>query len=357
MKRALASLVLAAAVALFALAGSAEAQSLLAATPAATAPTKAPELPRVAAAGPPGGSAKEVSFPEKGKTLSIIVPFAAGGGTDVGARLLAPALGKELGISVQIVNRPGAGSQTGLTQIVNAKPDGYTIGYTLLPTTITVYLDPERKAGFTRKNFEPICQIHVDPAAITVHPDSEFKSLKALVDAAKANPEKVKMAASGIMSVLHLGVLDLERVSGAKFATVHFDGGVQGITALLGKHVDASSNSVGELTIPLKSGKLRVLGIADSKESVFLPGVPTMESQGYKVYMPSSHSLSAPAGTPKEIIEIISGAFKKVLQDSELVTRMAAVGQLPRYLDPVEYGKLWSDIEARAATLMALRPK
>ncbi|MHB1161098.1 MAG: Bug family tripartite tricarboxylate transporter substrate binding protein, partial [Chloroflexota bacterium] len=122
----------------------------------------------------------------------MIVPADAGGATDIGYRLLAPRMEKYLGTTVEVVNKPGAGTQVGVTELSKAKPDGYTIGVTLIPQTPTIYMDPERKAVFNRESFAPI-GLHVfDPGLIAVAPDSKYKTLKDVVDDAKANPEKVK---------------------------------------------------------------------------------------------------------------------------------------------------------------------
>ena len=126
------------------------------------------------------------AFPEKGRTLTHIVAYPPGGGTDVTARLLAPMLEKELGIQVQVLNKGGAGGQIGFTELVRSKPDGYTIGNLILPTVITTYLDPTRKAVFSRKSFQLLALQDNDPGIIAVKATGPFKTLKDLIDAAKA---------------------------------------------------------------------------------------------------------------------------------------------------------------------------
>jgi tripartite-type tricarboxylate transporter receptor subunit TctC len=176
----------------------------------------------------------KVSFPA-GKPITIIVPYAAGGTTDVGARLLAELLEKELSTPVQVVNKPGSASQVGLTELVNAKPDGYTLSYGVLPTIITHYLDPERRAPYTRENFQPVALHHLVPAMLAVRTDSPYKTLNDLIEAAKANPGQIKVSDSGLMANPHLSVLLLERAAGVRFASVHFDGGAPSVTALLSR--------------------------------------------------------------------------------------------------------------------------
>jgi len=138
----------------------------------------------------PGGAA---DFPQKGKAIQVLVGFAAGGSSDAGARILASGLEKELGASVLVVNKPGASGQIAYTALTQAKPDGYTLVNTNFPSSIISYLDPARKATYTRKSFEVLALHVIDPGLIAVKADSPHKTLKDLVEAAKANPKKVKI--------------------------------------------------------------------------------------------------------------------------------------------------------------------
>ena len=302
----------------------------------------------------PAAPAQKVSFPEKGRIISAIVPYAAGGSTDVSARMVAPLLERELETPVQIVNRPGGGTQVGNTAVATAKPDGYTLAYMAIPTILTSYLDPERKAAYTRKSFESVARTTLNTIVFAVKRDSPYKSMKDLIDGARANPEKVKFAVSGILSVNHLPVLMIERQSGVKFASVHFDGSGPGVTALMGGHVDAASALEPEVLSQVKVGDLRVIGVADNQESKLFPGVKTMEEQGYKIYMYSSHCVTAPAGTPKEVVEILSQTIKKVLSNADLQNKLESVGLFVRYLDQTQLGKFWEEAEAEVLPLMRM---
>ena len=135
-------------------------------------------------------------YPVKGKTITTIVPSTAGGGTDSAARLLAPYLEKELGVPVEIVNKPGASMQIGLTEVARAKRDGYTLVWSVLPTAASIYLDPERQAAFKRDSLEPIAMYYGAPFGIVVLGSSSYKTLKDVVDAAKADPGKRDAPAS-----------------------------------------------------------------------------------------------------------------------------------------------------------------
>ena len=285
--------------------------------------------------------AASVDYPTKGKVITAIVPSSAGGGTDTIARSISPLMEKDLGTPIQVVNKPGAGMQIGLTAALASKPDGYTLLYTILPTNLSVYLDPDRHAAFGRKDIHNIALVTDGPFVLSVQATSPYKNLKELVDAAKANPEKIKVATTGYLSTGHLGAVELQRVLGVKMAPVHFEGGGPALLALLGGHVDVSLNSLGEVRAQYQAGALRVLGILDKGESRFLPGVKTLESQGYKVYVSSSVGLSAPTGIPKEYVTILANSVKKAMENEDFKKNMEARGETLRYLDPAQYAADW----------------
>jgi tripartite-type tricarboxylate transporter receptor subunit TctC len=316
-------------------------------TAAPAKPSAAPALTQAPAQPPTAVPAKKVDFPQKGKSISLIVPFTAGGATDVGARLLAPLLEKELGTQIQVINRPEAGGQTGYMELANAKPDGYTLGYAVLPSLITLYLDPQRKATFNRKSFMPLALHVIDPDAIAVTTESPYQTLKDLFDAAKAKPGTLKAAVSAVLGPSHLDILQTQKLTGTDFSMVHFDGGAPGTTALLGGHVDAKWGNVGDFMPTIKgSGGIKVLGVMDKEESKFLPGVKTLDAQGIKQYSATSRGLALPAGTPQDIADTLSAAIKKAMLDPDHQKKMEEMGVAVRYMDPAQFGAYWDEVEA-----------
>ena len=300
-------------------------------------------------------SSPAASFPQKGKAIQILVGFAAGGSSDAGARILASGMEKELGTPVVVVNKPGASGQIAYTALTQAKPDGYTIGNTNFPSSVVTYLDPARKATYTRKDFELLALHVIDPGVIAVKTDSPFKTLKEAVDAAKANPKKIRICTTGIQSDEAFGILQFQKTTGARFAMVHFSQGIApALTAFLGGKIELFCGNVGDLLSQFKSGEVRILGIMDDEASRFYPGVKTFEEQGYKLYSASSRGFAAPAGTPKEVIDILSGAIKKAVATEDHKKRMADMGLTLRYMDPVQYGKYWSEYEAMLRELLPL---
>jgi tripartite-type tricarboxylate transporter receptor subunit TctC len=248
----------------------------------------------------PTPTAPKGDFPEKGRSISLFVGYPAGGGADQAARLLASMMEKEIGTPISVVNKVGAGGQLGLTELVRAKPDGYTLGYAIFPFAATSYMDPRRQTIYKRTSFQPIAGQFENPKVVVVHPGSPYKTMKDLVDAAKANPEKVKAAAGGVLGDTHLSLLQLQKVAGIKLALVHFQGGADGATALLGGHVDMGSHVPPEILSHTKSGTLRALGVSGNQESTFFPGVKTLEAQGYPVDVSVVGGLIAPAGVRQE---------------------------------------------------------
>jgi len=317
--------------------------------PAATSqPTSAP------AAQPSAAPSKKVEFPEKGKAISFIVPYAPGGAADTSARVVASLLEKELGTSVQVVNKAGAGSQLGCTDVAMAKPDGYTILYTSLPSTLATYLDTERKSVYNRKSFEPIAMTTDDSLGIAVRADGPYKTLKDYVDTAKARPGEVKIGTAGIMSPNHLAGLLFQQAAGLKLAWVHFDGGAPEGVALVGGHIESGSMMLSTSQAQLKAGTIRILAISDTEESEFAPGAPTMTSQGYKVVMGAAHFAATPAGTPKEIVDLLSRAIKKVSDTEEFKSKLKAVGLKPSYKDPDQLSSYWAQSEADVQSIIDL---
>ena len=316
--------------------------------PGAAAPTAAPAAP---AAVP----AKKVDYPQKGKTLTYIAPYAPGGSSDTIMRLMQPVLERELGIPVQIVNKVGAGSQIGTTEIALSKPDGYTFGYTSLPTVNSIYLDPDRKAAFGRKDLQPLTEQSVDYNVWAVKTESPYKTVKDLVDAAKANPKKISISSSGVGSITHMGLLKFAQVAGVDINIVQFDGQGPATTALLGGHIDVSSTYVGNIAGALKSKQMRLIGIMGPERNKYAPDVPSFLEQGYKdVEAPNIRGFVMPAGAPKEVVDTLVSALKKSQEAPDYIKALEEQYYTLRYADPADFSKLWNDWDTKVVPLMEL---
>ncbi len=297
-------------------------------------------------------AAQGSDFPARGKPITIIVPYAAGGVTDTGARMMAAGLEKEFKSPVQVVNKAGAASQVGLTELVRSAPDGYTLSYVVLPTVTTHYLVPGRDTIYTRKEFQPVAMHHYVPQMLAVRSESPYKTLKDLVEAARASPERIKVSDSGLMAVPHTQVLMLERVANVRFASVHFTGGAPSVTALLGGHVDVLAGATADSLQHKQSGAFRVLAVAAEQPEKSMPDVPTMRSLGYDVIAASWTGIVAPAGTPQSVVTTLTNAMKAVIESPEHQQRLQQLALAPLYMDPNAYSQLWAATEVRMKPIL-----
>lgn len=326
-------------------------------TQAPSAPTKVAAATNTPAPATPTKAAvpnKKLDYPEKGKPITIIIGFTAGGVADSSTRVLAAAMEKELGTPIQIVNRPGASTQVGMTELVQAKADGYTLGTISIPTIVVTYLDPGRKANYTRQSFQPISMFAFDYQTIGVRPESQFKTIKDLVDAAKTTPGKISVGTAGQLGVNHLVGIALEQAAGVKFGFVHFPGAPEAVTALLGGHIDAANMSVGNYFSYYKSGQVRVLAVAASEPSEFMPDVRTIESQGFKVQGAFGYGLAAPAGTDKAVVDLLATTVKRVMGTPDYQQKIRDLGMSARYMDAAGFEEFWRYQEEWARPLVKI---
>ena len=300
----------------------------------------------------PEARAQGSAFPAGGRPITIIVPYAPGGVTDTGARLMALGLEQELKTPVVVVNKPGAASQIGLSELLKSKPDGYMLSYVVLPTVVTHYVVPGRDVTYSRASFQPIAMHHYVPQTISVRADSRFQTLRDLVEAARKTPETISISDSGLMGVPHTQVLMLERAAGVRFVSVHFSGGAPSITALVGSHVDALAGATADAKPNKQAGVFRVLAIAAEQPDKSMPEVPTMKSMGYDVTAASWTGIIAPAGTPQSVVDTLTTAIRKVIESPEHQKKLEELALSGAYLDPDAYTKLWIDTEVRMKPIL-----
>jgi len=289
------------------------------------------------------------AFPTK--PVQLMIAYPAGGSTDIAARIVASIAEKDLGQSIVVVNKAGAGGQVGWTEMSRAKPDGYYIGFINLPALNTVILDPDRKAAFKEDAFVPVINQVLDPGIIWVKGDSPYKNLKDLIDAARKNPQKISAATTGILSDDHLAILMMEEAApGAMFRIVHFEGGAPVMTAVMGGHIDCAFDNVGSVFRRIKSGELRALAVMDTQRSPFIPDVPTMPELGYKTVISSStRGIAVPKGTPQPVIKRLEQSLKKAMDDPEHLKKMEEAGLQLRIMVGEEYAKYYRELHAKAA--------
>lgn len=288
------------------------------------------------------------------KALQMIVPFAAGGGTDISARTLARYLEPELGQSVVVVNRGGAGGEIGLSAIADARPDGYTVGIINTPGIVTIPI--ERHPRWSMDSFTFIAGVVEDPATFAVHPDSPITSIADLVAAAKAAPGQVTLGTQGVGSAGHIAMLLLEEAAGVRFEPVVYSGAAPGALALLQKQIQVTSANLGESLTFAQQQPYRTLAVMAAERSAMAPGIPTFKEAGYDLRGGSLRGLGAPKGLPPEVTQRLSDALGKVLQNPEFVATSERTFQPLKFLPSSAYVDYLKQVDAQHRALWRTRP-
>jgi tripartite-type tricarboxylate transporter receptor subunit TctC len=283
------------------------------------------------------------------KEVQIVIPWAAGGATDLVFRALAASTSKHLGKAVVVVNKPGGAGAVGYTEVMQAQPDGYTLVTAVTPLTI---LPHQTKTAFTYQNFEPIINVVQDPAMFQVQADSQWKTLAEFLGYAKKNPGMITVGNSGAGGGVHLIALAFEKAAGAKFNHIPFSGGGPSITALLGGHVHAVSCSPPEGIAHVKAGKLRIMALFSAKRMEAFPSLPVVREQGVEFSMGQWRGLAAPKGTPPDVIKKLHDAFKQGMEDPAFVKNATDMTVQLAYVGPTEFGKIMAEDHERYAKLV-----
>lgn len=282
-----------------------------------------------------GVSVQAAEFPTK--EVQIIIPWAAGGATDLIFRALAATTGKYLGKAVVVVNRPGGAGAVGYTEAMKAPPDGYTLVSAITPLTI---LPHQVRTAFTYKNFEPVINVVKDPGMFLVRSDAPWKGLSDFLDYAKKNPGMITVGNSGAGGGVHLIALAFEKAAAVKFNHIPFSGGGPSVTAILGGHVNAVSVSPPEGIEHVKAGKLKIIALFAEKRFELFPEVPTVKEQGIDFVMGQWRGLAAPKGTPADVVKKLHEAFKKGMEDPVFLKNAKDMGVNLHYLGPEDFGRL-----------------
>ena len=265
---------------------------------------------------------------QSGKTIRLVVPVPPGASTDAVGRLMAEQIGRAQGVTFVVENRPGASGMIGTEQVSRAAPDGTT----LLMTANTYLIDAQtRKANYHPVTaFEPICYLVQSPAVFVVNSASPYRTLKDLLDAARAKPGELSMAAVGPGSTFQMGFTAITKAANVTMTYVPYAGSAPAVTAVMGQHVTSAFAGYAVVAENVKADKLRVLGVATAKRIEPLPDVPTFDEQGFKnLEVDNWFGVVAPANTPKETIAQLSGWFKAALQDPEVKAKLALQGLYP----------------------------
>jgi len=285
-------------------------------------------------------------YPEK--DITLIIPFTAGGSSDVQARIVEKYFKDEFGVNLVFTYKEGAGGEVGWTELANTEPDGYTIAGFNDPH---ILLQPlARETAFTYESFDYIGLMVQEPQLIVVSKDSPYNTFEELLDAIKQNPGKLTCGLSGSYSGHHITALKLMDVAGCNFTLVPYNGSADQIVALQGGHIDFIVGNPGDLTPDAE--KYKFLAIADEERASYLPDVPTLIELGYDVTNHISRGFATPAGVDPEILARLQEGFENIANNPEYLKDMEAIGQLADWTNGKELKALFEEESKEFQTLL-----
>ena len=281
------------------------------------------------------GTAQAQNYPSK--TVRLIVPFAAGGSTDIMGRLVAQKLSESWGQQVIVDNRPGGSTVIGTDIVAKSAPDGHTLLVTPAPFTIVPSL--LKKLPYDpAKDFAPITLINTTPLVVIVHPGVPAKNIKELVALAKARPGVLNFGSSGSGGSNHLAGELFNAMANVKISHVPYKGNGPAMIDLLGGHIDMAYNGLTSALQHIKTGKLRALGVTSLKRSTALPDMPTLDEQGLKGFQAVAwNGLTGPAGMPKAAIDRAASDVARLMKSPELAEFLKREGSDPVGSTTAEY--------------------
>lgn len=287
-------------------------------------------------------SAETVDFPGN-KQVSLIVPYSAGGASDTVARIYASELEQSLGTSIVVSNVTGASGAIGLEQVRNSNPDGYTIAYMPVESTMLKAL------GFTdlsTDDFRFIGRAMTIPAAVTVRADAPWDTFEDFVNYAKEHPGEIQVGNSGTGSIWHIAAASIEKECGVQFTHVPFDGAAPAVAALLGGNIQAVTVSPSEVKNNVDSGDFKVLCVLGESRSSVVPDVPTAQELGIDITIQGWGGFAVPKDTPQAIVDILEEASEVAINSDSVKQTLADRGYEHAYLSG-------ADMDAKAAEELA----
>jgi tripartite-type tricarboxylate transporter receptor subunit TctC len=276
------------------------------------------------------------NFPEK--PITFIIPFGAGGSTDILSRTISEFMKKHLPQPIIVINRPGGGGAVGVTEVVRAKPDGYTLG--VVSNSSLVFPHMQDLAYKSSADFQPIIATDDIPMTLASPAKAPYKDLKGFIDACKANPGKLRVGMGSMGGIPHLDMALFMDKAGIKFNLVPNSGDSETIAQLLGGHVDAGLPSPPPLMGHVKAGAIRILGVLADNRYDGLPDAPTFTELGYgDAFVQYYHQIFGPKGLPEPILKFLHDSFKKALDEEGVKKMMINRGFIPRYRSTADLTK------------------
>ena len=287
------------------------------------------------------------------KPVRIIVPYPAGGTSDILARTVSVKLGEIWGQSVVVENKPGANGNVGADFVAKSPPDGYTI---LLADVGAIAISPSvyTTLGFDpTKDFSPVTMVAYSPHILAVNPNVPVKSVKELIEYSKAQKGKLNYAASSVGSAPHLAGIDFAMRTGTQWAYIPYKGGAQAITDVVGGQAEVLFNGMLATYPHVKSGKLKILAVSSAERMPSIPDVPTVAESGVPGFQTGSwQGVLAPPNTPRPIVDKINADLIKVLGDQATRDKLSDQGAIVRTQTPEQMQAFIRDETARWAKVV-----
>ena len=251
--------------------------------------------------------------PYPNKPVELIVPFAAGGGTDVLARAFSESARKHFAQNLIVTNKAGASGSVGWTDLAGSKPDGYKLAIITVEITMIPHMGMTK---LTYEDFAPIARLNADPATLAVRVDSPYQNLEEFLSAAKKNSGDMKVGNAGLGSLGHLAAAALEDKAGIRLNHVPFKGANPAVLDLLGGHIDAVAVTPVEVATHVAAGKIRPLAVmSDRRIKAGWEGVPTLRERGIDLLIGDWRGMATPKGTPPEVLVILRAMIANTLQE------------------------------------------
>jgi tripartite-type tricarboxylate transporter receptor subunit TctC len=286
-------------------------------------------------AGLSGPAKAEPVYPSQ--PVRWVVPYAAGGATDVLSRLICQRLSERLGHPFVVENKPGAGSNIGTQFVINSPADGYTLLLTSTANAINASFDPSLPYDFA-KGIAPVAGVARIPLALVVNNDLPVHDVAEFIAYAKANPGKLSIASSGVGTSLHLSGELFKTMAGVQFTHVPYRGSAPGLTDVMSGQIQGMFDNVTSSFEFVRTGKLRALGVTTRERSDTMPDVPPISDvlPGYETS--SFYGVGAPHGTPQDIVDLLNKEINAALADPTIKQRLAELGAIPITGTASEFG-------------------
>jgi tripartite-type tricarboxylate transporter receptor subunit TctC len=282
----------------------------------------------------PVGSARAQGYPER--PISFICPWPAGGTADQSMRALCGVASRVLGQPIAVENKAGASGMIGAKALASAKPDGYTIGQ--IPISVTRFAQLGTLQADPRKDFTYLARTSGQTFGIAVAANAPFKTLKDLVDHAKANPGKLTYAHAGLGGATHVGMEEFAAAAGIQLSNVPYKGGAEALQGVLGGHVDALADS-SSWAPHVEAGKLRLLATWGEQRTARFKDTPTLKEFGYNVVVDAPNGIGAPKGMDPAVAQKLRDAFRQAVASPEFKQIADKLDAPLLYLDGPDYEK------------------